>query len=320
MTTKPNNKQIILGISSCLLGEPVRFDGGHKSNTYIKNTLGKHFQFKSFCPEVEAGLGVPRETLGLIETNGEQHIVYNSDTSRSLNKTFTEGINRQIKWQESICGYILKSKSPSCGMQQIEIIRDGSLENNGTGIYASALTQRFPNLPIESEDRLSSIKIRQQFIRRVFVFHRWKTLIKNQPSLQTVKYFHRQHISLLMASESKRAEQLSYWLEQDHKRDFNALLSGYEKQLMLVLQLCPTHTSNTMVLKKLIKRLFLQSQHPCNKVTSLLNNYNKRLLTFNSIRESVREYQQKTAKNPTERDWYLEPDRREAELLSNDNY
>ena len=320
MTTNPNNEQIILGISSCLLGEPVRFDGGHKSNVYIKTTLGKHFQFKSFCPEVEAGLGVPRETLGLIETNGEQHIVYNSDTSRSLNKPFTESASRQVKWQESICGYILKSKSPSCGMQQIDIIRDGTLKKNGTGIYASILIQHFPNLPIESEDRLSIVKIRQQFIRRVFVYHRWKKRINNQPTLHAVKCFHRQHTSLLMASDSSRAEQLSSWLEQAHKLDFDVLLLGYEKQLMLILQSCPTRTSNTMALQQLIKPLLLQSNKTRNKVKTLLDEYSKGLLTFNSIRKSVNEYQQESAKESTGRDWYLQPDRREIDLLSNDNY
>ncbi len=246
-------KKPLLGISGCLLGEPVRFDGGHKRNAYIVQTLGRYFEFKSFCPEMDIGLGVPRDTLGLIEKKGEQRIVFNKDANHDLTKALNESVVRQAHWQRDICGYILKSRSPSCGIQNVELIQKDIISLRGVGIYAAGLMQDFPNLPIESEDRLENVELRNNFIRRVFVYRRWKILINKYPGLRDVQHFHRQHSSLLMASDAERHKQLTYWLEKPLELKSDTLISDYAKQLMSILKTLATRKNNTHVLRQITK-------------------------------------------------------------------
>ena len=253
MSKNSEPEKALLGISGCLLGEPVRFDGGHKRNAYIVQTLGRYFEFKSFCPEVDIGLGVPRDTLGLIEKKGEQRIVFNKNANHDLTNALNESVARQAQWQRDICGYILKSRSPSCGIQNVELIQKDIISLRGVGIYAAGLMQDFPNLPIESEDRLENVELRNNFIRRVFVYRRWKILINKYPGLRDVQHFHRQHSSLLMASDAERHKQLTYWLEKPLELKSDTLISDYAKQLMSILKTLATRKNNTHVLRQITK-------------------------------------------------------------------
>jgi len=321
MSKNSETEKILLGISGCLLGEPVRFDGGHKRNAYIVQTLGRYFEFKSFCPEVDIGLGVPRDTLGLIEKKGEQRIVFNKDTKHDLTKALKESVARQAQWQRDICGYILKSRSPSCGIQNVELIQKDIISLSGIGIYAAGLMQNFPNLPVESEDRLENIELRNNFIRRIFVYRRWKILTNTKPGLRDVQHFHRQHSSLLMASDSERYKQLTCWLEKPLELKSDTLISDYEKQLMSILKTLATRKNNTHVLKQLTKKLSPQlNTEDKDKTEEIVRNYNRGLLSFNIATGQIRQYQQQHIETPLERDWYLDPAPGELALLSNTTF
>ncbi len=166
-TAKP-----LLGISSCLLGERVRYDGDHKYDALIVEQLGQHFHFRGFCPEMDIGLGVPRPTIEL-RRRGEQIIcVASDDHSLEFTDQLIDCADRQRPWQQQICGYIFKRGSPSCGVARVKL-HSGSGEQAqimraATGIYAARLMQNFPGLPCEEEQRLADPVLRRAFIEAVY--------------------------------------------------------------------------------------------------------------------------------------------------------
>ena len=149
-----------LGISRCLLGEPVRYDGGHKHNQVITEELGSHFQWMPVCPEVECGLGVPRETLRLLGPSGTPRLV-TAESNRDVTEMmlrFSDSCVRDLL-TTSIHGFIFKARSPSCG-----------LDDNGMGVFASVVTTHCPSLPCEDETRLQQRDVRDRFIERVIEY------------------------------------------------------------------------------------------------------------------------------------------------------
>ena len=198
-TTTPSS--IRIGISSCLLGEKVRFDGGHKRDAYIVSTLGQFFQWVPVCPEMDLGLGTPRESLRLVGTPDAPHLV----ATRSQ-QDYTEAMQRYAAErltalaQLDLHGYILKKDSPSCGMERVRVYsQDGAAQRQGRGLFATALMQRLPLLPVEEEGRLQDMRLRENFITRVFAYHRWSQFIAMQPTPQALVRFHTQHKLTLLA-------------------------------------------------------------------------------------------------------------------------
>lgn len=180
-----------LGISSCLLGEKVRYDGGHKLDSYLLETLGPHVDWVPVCPEVEAGLGVPREPMRLVgmgkktrmaEASGETDLMGEPGGVRLVTRqTRIDHTGLLLGWSRSripelarinLCGFVFKSRSPSCGMHVEIVDKDGLSSQAGTGIWASAFVEACPLLPVEEESRLHDAGVCKDFIERVFAFHR----------------------------------------------------------------------------------------------------------------------------------------------------
>jgi uncharacterized protein YbbK (DUF523 family) len=172
-TSQGSARPIRIGISSCLLGQEVRFDGGHKRDPFLTETLGPQVEWVPVCPEVEMGLGIPREPLRLVRV--ADNAIRMIETSTGVDHTET-----MIRWastrlealaREGLCGYVLKSDSPSCGMEYVKTYSAGAkAERNGRGLFAAALMRRFPSLPVEEEGRLADPCIREDFIERVFAY------------------------------------------------------------------------------------------------------------------------------------------------------
>jgi uncharacterized protein YbbK (DUF523 family) len=200
------DKLIKIGVSSCLLGEKVRYDGGHKNDDYISRTLAERFQLISFCPETSIGLGVPRDPIRLVNIDGDIRCVGVRLTSLDVTDQLYQCAEAQRQWHNELCGYIFKKNSPSCGMDQVKIYSDmmpeieGSAFNNaGSGLYAKRLMENFPLLPCEEEGRLSDTIFRENFIQRVLIFHRWKSLEKAGFAAHKLKQFHSQHRLIVMS-------------------------------------------------------------------------------------------------------------------------
>jgi len=170
-----------LGVSSCLLGEEVRFDGGHKRDSFLLETLGSMVEWVSVCPEVEVGLGTPREAIQLIRDRGNLNGVrlVTRQTGVDLTRRMREYARRRVRelTNERLSGYILKKDSPTCGMEQVRVWhRNGSNEQNGRGIFAAELLRQFPTMPVEEEGRLRDPRIRENFIDRVFMYQQLRQL------------------------------------------------------------------------------------------------------------------------------------------------
>lgn len=192
-------QKIPLGISSCLLGENVRFDGGHKRDAYINGTLSAYFDFYPFCPEVEIGLGVPRAAIQLIKTANAIRCVGTKDPTLDVTERLHLLPQQQAERFANLCGYIVKKDSPSCGMSRVKVHNGQHYERQGIGIYTQALMQSHPLLPVEEEGRLGDPSLRENFIQRVYVLHRWKSMLASGLTVPKLTQFHAQHKLIIMS-------------------------------------------------------------------------------------------------------------------------
>lgn len=194
-----SNNRVYVGISSCLLGEKVRYDGGHKYNSYINEILSKYFDFIPCCPEIEIGLGVPRATINLQGTHKNPKAVISGE-GRDITAALADyGRNIAIS-QTYLSAYIFKSGSPSCGLQHVNVYnKDDTPISNSPGIFAKAFIQHHTLLPMLDEDALQETVSRDNFIERVFLYHHWQLLRKHGLTESSLKIFHHLHNFLIPA-------------------------------------------------------------------------------------------------------------------------
>ena len=197
--------RIRIGISACLLGERVRWDGGHKRDPFLVGTFGKYVEWVPVCPEVESGLPTPRDTLRLVGTGGRLRMVMpetgydHTDTMTGFARTRVAELGRA-----DLCGYVLKKDSPSCGMQRVKVYdAHGSPSRTGRGLFAKALMGRFPWLPVEEEGRLSDPRLRENFIERVFACRQVRDLFAGRWTVGELVGFHTAHKLVLLAHSPK---------------------------------------------------------------------------------------------------------------------
>ena len=230
-------EKIRVGVSSCLLGQEVRFDGGHKRDNYLTGTLSGYFDFIPFCPEAAVGLGIPRQPIRLVRRGEEIRAV--GVRTPELDPTdqlaaFAERTARQLG---EISGYILKKDSPSCGMERVKIYNDkGMPERKGVGIYAGVLMQRLPLLPVEEEGRLGDAVLRENFIERVFVYHRWQRLVRKGLSAKGLIEFHSDHKFLILSHQQKAYRELGRLVANAGGSDLEKLAGEYVAILMNALK------------------------------------------------------------------------------------
>jgi len=201
---------IRVGVSACLLGHEVRFDGGHKRDWLITDTLGKFFEWMPVCPEVEMGLGTPRETLRLVGDPGDPRLVF-FKTQGDITDAMQAWANSRLEAlaEAHLSGYILKSDSPSCGMERVRVYRlSGIPGKGGAGVFARALMDRFPLLPVEEEGRLHDLPLRENFVERVFCYRRWRDLTAGGLTRGKLVAFHTAHKLLLLAHSPKHYTEL----------------------------------------------------------------------------------------------------------------
>ena len=217
-------EKIPLGVSSCLLGENVRYDGGHKRNDCVVQTLGKIFDLQPFCPEVAAGMGVPRPKIRLLASDSGQRVVGVEDSSLDVTDLLHGCVEDKKVWHSTLCGYILKKGSPSCGVERVKVHRPGQetpgshdVELNGVGLYAAGLMKNFPALPVEEEGRLDNVSLRENFIRRVYLMHRWQQMMAEGLSAKALDDFHRRHKPMLMNHGQKESRALGQLAAQNDK-------------------------------------------------------------------------------------------------------
>lgn len=246
--------KIKLGISSCLLGEEVRYDGQHKLDRYLRDTLGQFVEYVPVCPEYELGLGVPRETLHLEGDPANPRLVFTKsgkDITHDMKSWSVERLNALER--EGLCGFVFKSGSPSSGMERVKVTNEkGMPERKGAGIFARAFMDRFPLLPVEDEGRLHDPGLRENFITRIFTLKRWRDTVAPDPTRGNLVAFHTRHKFMLQAHEEKGARALSRLVAHAKEMDPGELYDAYLAGLMRTLKKRATVRRHTNVLQHMM--------------------------------------------------------------------
>jgi uncharacterized protein YbgA (DUF1722 family)/uncharacterized protein YbbK (DUF523 family) len=245
---------IRIGISACLLGRKVRFDGGHKHDRYLTDTLGQYFQWVPVCPEVEVGLSTPRPTMRLESAEGEIRMVMPKE-GRDLTRDMRRWAKSRVAAleKEELIGYLLKKDSPSCGMQRVKVYHGkGPARREGRGLYAEALLARLPNLPVEEEGRLHDPRLRENWVTRVFAYHRLRSLWSRRWTIGDLVRFHTAQKFLLLAHSPQDYRELGRLVAAAKTYRRQELRETYEARMMAGLSKIATQAKNTNVLQHIL--------------------------------------------------------------------
>jgi uncharacterized protein YbgA (DUF1722 family)/uncharacterized protein YbbK (DUF523 family) len=232
------SKKPTIGVSACLLGHNVRYDGGHKRDSFITDSLQQYVEYLPICPETAIGLGVPRPTIRLVGDPDHPRLVGVADSSEDYTDKMQQFTLSQSAYLTPLCGYILKKNSPSCGMLRVKVFSDQNQHaiRKGSGIFAKALMQNLPTLPVEEEGRLNDPVFRENFINRIFVYHRWQMLQQRSFSAADLIAFHTDHKYLVMAHSQAAYQKLGRLLATLGDNDLQISAGRYIAELMPTLK------------------------------------------------------------------------------------
>jgi len=242
--------RIRIGISSCLLGQEVRYDGSHKHNEYITASLGQFFEFVPFCPEVAIGMGVPRPTIRLVKSGHAVHARGVKDPQLDVTEKLIAYADKVAPKTRALSGYILKKNSPSCGMTRVKLYSPRGMPDGTTsGLYAGRLMTHCPELPFEEEGRLMDPVLRENFIERVFVYHRWQQLVAGRVTPGKLVEFHTRHKFIVLAHDEKAYRELGRMIAAAGSGAARELGARYIARLMEALKKPATRARHTNVLQ-----------------------------------------------------------------------
>ncbi len=234
----------------CLLGQRVRYDGGHKHDRYLTETLGKFFEWVPVCPEVEVGMGTPREPIRLVQVGQEIRLmgVHSERDHTVAMRSYAKHRVEELVG-EGLSGYILKKDSPSCGLLQVRVHHGrGQATRSGRGLFAAALSKRLPNLPIEEEGRLCDQRLRENWIERVFAYHRLQSLWAARWRRGDLVDFHTAHELTLLAHSPNAHRHLGRLVDGANSLPRPELRERYEGGFMAALTRLATPGRHSNVL------------------------------------------------------------------------
>jgi uncharacterized protein YbgA (DUF1722 family)/uncharacterized protein YbbK (DUF523 family) len=247
----PTQSKPRLGVSTCLLGERVRYDGGHKRDRFITDELGRYVEFVPICPEVEVGLPTPRPPLRLVGKADSPRLVF-AESNEDITDRMEAWARRRCEEleKEDLCGYIFKSKSPSSGMARVKVYdRNGVPSAVGVGVFARAFMEHFPLLPVEDDGRLHDVALRENFLERVFALKRWQELTARGRKRGDLIEFHARHKLLLMSHSPKHLTELGRLVAEARKHPPTQLYERYFAGFMHALGLMATVPKQCNVLQ-----------------------------------------------------------------------
>lgn len=264
--------KIKVGISSCLLGNEVRFDGGHKHSRLCSETLSRYFDFVTECPEVGIGMTIPRKPIRLIGDVESPQVVAVHDNTINFTDKMTKFSQEKAQQMDDLCGYIFMKNSPSCGVFRVKVYQENGYPaaDTGRGIYAKAVMEANPLLPVEESGRLADAALRENFITRVFAYHHWQQLKQQGFSYHKIIEFHASYKYCLMAHAPARYVELGRMLADAGNHDVNDLATRYFRLLMTELSNVAsrkTHTNVLMHLQGYLKKvLSAQEKQELSKI------------------------------------------------------
>jgi len=303
-------EKIKLGISTCLLGENVRYDGGHKLDRFLTDTLGEYVEYVPVCPEVECGLPIPR---------GSMHLEGDPDSPRLLTTRSKQDMtDRMVEWarrrvialeKEDLCGFIFKSDSPSSGMERVKVYNEkGMPVKRGVGMFARIFIEYFPLLPVEDEGRLHDPKLRDNFIERIFALKRWREVLLKKESRGNVVDFHTRHKLLILSHSPKHYQTMGKLVAKAKDLPLKELYEKYQTFLMESLYLKTSPKKNTNVLQHMMGYFREQlSSDEKQELLEVVDHYRQEyiplIVPITLIQHYVRKYDQPYLKQQ----FYLNP-------------
>ena len=309
--------RIRVGVSSCLLGEKVRWDGNHKQDRTVKDRLGRLFEWVPTCPEVEIGMGIPRETVKLTGNPRAPRMVGNT-TGTDWTQRMTRYANKRSRElaKLGVCGYIFKSRSPSCGVSRIPVTSNkGKTKSNGPGLFTEAFLHRCSLVPVEDEGRLHDARIRENFITRVFAYHRLAKLLAGRFSRKALVEFHTAHQFFLLAHSRKHYETLDRLIANPNRLAPSKLKTRYAEQFMQALAFKTTVKKNAVVLNHMLgyfKKLLSDTKK--NEVIEAIEGYRNERVSLSKPITLIRRHAQKHHIDCLTNQVYLNPHPKELML------
>jgi len=299
------------------LGENVRYDGGHKLDRFLTDTLGQYVEYVPVCPEVECGLPVPREAM---------HLEGDPDSPRLVTiRTKQDMTDRMVEWarkrvlaleKEALCGFIFKSDSPSSGMERIKVYNEkGMPVKKGIGIFAKIFMDHFPLLPVEEEGRLHDPNLRENFIERIFTLKRWREVLERKESRGNVVDFHTKHKLLILSHSPKYFQAMGKLVAKAKEIPIKELYQQYQAILMEAFQLKTTPKKNTNVLQHMVGYFREQlSSDEKKELLEVIDHYRQEyiplIVPITLVQHYVRKYDQPYLKQQA----YLNPHPLELQL------
>ncbi len=313
MTTAP----LRLGISRCLLGEEVRYDGRHNLDNFLTEVLGRYVEWIPICPEVEAGLGTPREPMRLVGNPQSPRLVTiesRIDHTCALETMATNRIEG-LKTLD-VSGYVFKKSSPSCGIGRVRLYNEhGVLSRNGVGLFARAFIEQFPLIPVEEEGRLCDPALRENFVERVFCYRRWQDLVQSGVTRQALVQFHTIHKYLLLAHSPQQYEVLGRLVSQAERYRPKEFAHRYGGLFMKTLSVKTTVRKHIKVLQHILgyfkERL---GAHEKAELLGVINDYHHELTPLIVPLTLVKHYVQIFDLNHIREQLYLNPNPLEVML------
>ncbi len=312
--------KIRLGISSCLLGNQVRFDGGHKLNRYLYGTLAPYVEYVPVCAEVEVGLPIPRPTLRLVDADTAAVSMIFSKTGEDITESMRNWAQQRVKEleAENLDGFVFKANSPSCGMERVKIYAaKGMPHKDGVGLFAAAFMEHFPLLPVEEEGRLIDAALRENFITRIFTLQRFRRTLGAAPSYGAIVKFHTQHKLLIFSHSEKIYREMGRLVAHGKALPLAEFLVEYRTLLLKALKLKTTLNKHTNVLQHIMGYFKHNlSSDEKQEALELIHSYKQGLVPLivpvTLINHFVRKFKQKYLQQQV----YLNPHPKELKLLN----
>jgi uncharacterized protein YbgA (DUF1722 family)/uncharacterized protein YbbK (DUF523 family) len=246
--------KVKLGVSSCLLGEKTRYDGGHKWEWFITETWGPHLELVPVCPEVECGFGVPREVMRL-EGDAAAPRLRTVKTRKDHTELMLHWTGKRLTnlEAEDLWGFIFKSNSPSCGPGRVKVFdARGTPVKRGIGLFAAGFMARFPLIPVEDEGRFHNPRIRENFIERVFTLGRWREMLAKKRTPAHLLDFHTRHKLVLLAHSPRHYRSMGRLVAQAQKIPAQELVPQYQAMLLEAMKLQATNKKQAHVLQHIL--------------------------------------------------------------------
>ncbi|MEZ2586064.1 YbgA family protein [Kluyvera intermedia] len=246
------NSKPILGISGCLTGATVRFDGGHKRMGFIMDELAEWVSFKPVCPEMAIGLPTPRPALRLVNTTtGDVRLRFSQARDQDMTDQMEHFAEDYLPSAADYAGFVVCAKSPSCGMERVRLYDEHGNRGAkaGIGLFTAALQQRYPWLPIEEDGRLHDPVLRENFVARVFALHELNAMREKGLTRGAIIAFHSRYKLHLLAHSQPGYREIGPFIARIHEwDDLEAFFVAYREKLMAILQQPASRKNHTNVL------------------------------------------------------------------------